>query len=524
MKKPALKLFRYPYIFIIIFAVFIAAYIFLSLQSMSSTPFMEYDGSNRAEAVRQMKAHHEFLAPLTGSPYLRNDALKLQILEFPQKFLYYHLERPPLVFDLMVASISLFGYAEVWFRMPSFLLGLSIFILLPFFIRKMDKKINATALITAFTAIVVSFDWWSSSQHALLDTAIAVFLFLSVASMLVFLENKKNLWIILSGVFLGFAILSKGQPAGMMAFPLMFLIITKEINIKQLLLFILSTSLIVSFWFIPAVSRFGFTQVVSTFIGFAGQRFATEDTTQKAPVYWYARWWFDTFRPGFSLFLVLLALDFLKRNFNKRQLLLLSYIIGSFVIYSVAKNKVWWYVLPIIPAVSLYIYHSLSHHLRGKTFSVFQLSLVIIFSSLPVFLYQRTVVALLYGIVVFAINLFVLTRKSFLLGKFNIFPYGILLTLMFFFFNFPQILPIYPETKNVSLYYKNLPGNKCLYVQDMPYESALYYSDAGEINYLQPETKLSEDCINYLMTTDVLKVSQPVYTKEDIRLYKIDDK
>jgi len=73
----------------------------------------------------------------------------------------------------------------------------------------------------------------------------------------------------------------------------------------------------------------------------------------------------------------------------------------------------------------------------------------------------------------------------------------------------------------VGRYFSRLAGNKCLYVQGMPYEGVLYYSDTGEINFLSSDTKLSTDCTNYLITPDDIARSKLIFQSGKIRLYRI---
>ncbi len=69
-----------------IFIIFIAIFCILSLQNIPSTPLLEFDGAHRAESAKQMRINHEYLAPLDGSPFLRNTDLRLQISNKPAKY------------------------------------------------------------------------------------------------------------------------------------------------------------------------------------------------------------------------------------------------------------------------------------------------------------------------------------------------------------------------------------------------------------------------------------------------------
>jgi len=97
---------------------------------MTKVPLHDFDEANRAEGARNMKNYSSYLAPLTGSPFLRNIDLFVEAKDNPLLKIYYHLERPPLYFLSMVFSSSIIGDNEFSYRLPSFVFGLMAFAVL----------------------------------------------------------------------------------------------------------------------------------------------------------------------------------------------------------------------------------------------------------------------------------------------------------------------------------------------------------------------------------------------------------
>lgn len=507
---------------VIIIIIFIVYGLFLCLKNILPNPFLEFDEAHRAESAKQMLQHKEFLVPIDGSPFLQNQDLKLLIRKSPPGYLYYHLERPPLVYWLMMASITVFSENRIFFALPSLITGISAFGIFFLIIKKIDIKAEKNALIVSLLSLLTAYDWWYISQMAQLDTVNAAFILLSLAGLLLFIKDKNNKSLIFSGIFLGLAILSKGQPAGIMAFPILFLTITRELSFKKLFYLLIPATIIVSAWIIPTGMKFGFNNVFFTFfLNFVHGRLMHEDITQQAPFYWYTRWWIDTLRPGLNLFILFFIIDVIKKNFEKKQLVLLSFIFCSFILESLSVNKVWWYVIPLIPAISLYIYLSGAHHLRQKTFSVFQLALATTASSLPLVFQSTNKEAFAYAAAILSISLFILFYKKLQIKGEYFITISLILSLLFFLLHFPRPKAIYPKTREAAEFFKSLTGNKCLYVRNMPYESALYYSNSGAIEFLKPETKLSKRCKNYLLTPDKLSNFKRIFTSGNIYLYQL---
>ena len=470
---------------------------------MLTIPFHDFDEAHRAENAKRMKEYLSFLVPLTGSSQDRNLDLRVPLRENPQHlFLYYHPERPPFVYWMMIATTSIFGTGEWAYRLPSFLTGALTIAVFVFFIIKYAKTISVHAFFIGLLSLITSADLWLSSQYAQLDTSLTFFLFLSLVTLLVYMQKRELTLLIVSGLSFALAILSKGQPAAIFIFPLLFLILAKKLTVKEFIRFCLWVLVILLPWFILLEVYFGFARVAEIFWKFAASSSMTEFSHIKAPVFWYLRWWWDSFRPGWTLFLALFIFDLLRKSFSWERQVLLSYIFGGFILFSLSVNKIWWYVLPLIPAISYYIYLSAGDYLKKNKSGLVNLSAIIFLASLPILITASNKVTILYGFAVTSLSLIFLRLNLSILSKFReaLIVISILFSLLALYRHFPAVVPFHYNTKPVALYFASLPGEKCLWVKDMPAETAIFYSNAGETPLLEQDSALIPNCTNYLIT------------------------
>ncbi|PIT97683.1 hypothetical protein COT77_00020 [Candidatus Berkelbacteria bacterium CG10_big_fil_rev_8_21_14_0_10_41_12] len=547
---------------LLVLVLFSFLFLFRSVTNITTIPFHDYDEAHRAEGARNMRLHNFFLSPLVGNPYSKNAKISFPYLLDETKTVYAQTGRPPLVFNLMAFSSSLFGDYEWVYRLPSLFLGLAVFeaiVLSVYFLAK--KKPNLLALIVALLAIITSYDWWLSAQMAHLDTAVSLFTALAVFLLILFAQNKNKFFLATSGISLALAILSKGQPAVIFLFPLIYLLLIKKISLKETFSLGLTTLIVLSPWVISFDRQLGFGAWFKTYFGgYVASPSSTKigggDPTQAAPIFWYLRWWFDTLRPGIYLFGAFFLYDLVKKRLSWQKIALLAYIFGGFGLFSYAKSKVWWYVLPIIPAISIYLYLAISDYLKERKYGLINLSLAIFLASLPLFLFRTNTVSLAYG--------FITTALVFLILKLPITDYLLRITgyilpvtnyvlrvtcyllpvarnlkleirnllfilvlatsLSLFSLRFPSPSPTHYETKEVGHFFQTLPYPKCLWVEeDFPYEAILYYSRVGELDYLDESSSLDPNCQNYLVVSKNLEDFDLVYQSDPVRLYKIEN-
>ena len=518
----------------IICLAFLILYITESMQIMSGVPFYDFDEAHRAENAKRMQEYSSFFVPLTGSNFDRVLDLRIPFKDNPDIFLYYHLERPTFIYWLMIGSTRFLGQNELAYRLPSFVLGMSVIIILIFFASKIKPTKDYFALVFAFLSLVTSGSLWLSSQYAQLDTGLTLFLFLAILLLILYCQYRNHEILLFAGISWALAVLCKGQPAVIIIFPLLYLIISKKLKLLELVKFFAFSGIVLLPWVTVLTLHFGFVNVIKIFSGFAISSAITEYLHHQAPFFWYIRWWFDSYKPGCVLFFALVISDLYHHRLDWKKLTFLSYIFGSLLILSYPKNKIWWYVLPLLPAISFYTYLSISDYIKNNSSKIFNLSLIIILASLPIFLGVSNTKAMIYGCLLVAVSILILnTHISEKVSKFypHLFLVALVFVLSMFYLKFPQITPYHWGTKPVAQYYSNLPGKKCLWTGDMPQESVLFYSNAGEVKSLNNITEISSACTNYLITPRGKKFLEIIgkdlnrfkllYRSNEIKLYEL---
>lgn len=484
---------------------FFAIYAQQAIVTMKTVPFYEFDEAHRAEQAKRMREYKSYFIPLTGSQFDRISQLSIPFKDNSILNLYYHPERPFLVYLLMIISTSLLLPEEFAYRFPSFLFGICT--LIAFFLfgfRRFSN--NFFALIIGLTVIVRSRDLWLSSMYAQLDTGLTLFLFLSLVFIIKYCEQRKSMFLCFSGLSFALAVLSKGQPAVIFAIPLLALFFLKKLTFRELRNFFLFSALLLVPWAILVSSKIGFEEFVRAFVGFA---FASTslDVHHAASPFWYGRWWVDTFRLGLVLFMAFFIRDVFSKNLDWKKITIASYCIGGLLVFSLQANKIWWYVLPMIPAIALYVFFSTYDYLKIQKDRLINIAIVIGIGSLFTFFQRRNFETLVYGAIIIFFSFLILRGKfSFYssIPRYGIFILSIVLSLHLFNQRFPSIKPYYDGVKETGQYFSKLAGKKCLWGYDMPFESALFYSNAGEISPLNDATSRSRlfyDCDhNYLIT------------------------
>ncbi len=439
----------------------------------------------------------------------------------------------------MAVSSALFGDYEWAYRLPSLFFGLAVFAAIGLGVYFLAKKsLNFLALIVALLAMATSYDWWLSAQMAHLDTTVSLFTSLAVFLLLVFAQNKNKFFLVLTSSSLALAILSKGQPAVIFLFPLIYLLMARKIKPKEALTLLTATLILLLPWIISFDYQLGLGAWLKTYTGRyltspSSTKIGGGDPTQSAPIFWYLRWWFDTLRPGIFLFGAFFLLDLVKRRLSWQKIALLIYIFAGFGLFSYAKSKVWWYVLPILPAISFYLYLAITDYLKEKKTNLINLSLVILLASLPLFLFRSNTISLAYGLITTALAFFVLNWKLenwSLIGNWELkignllFVLVLIASLSLFYPRFPSPSPTHPETKAAGQFFQTLPYPKCLLVEEgFPYEAILYYSRVGELNYLDKDSALDLNCQNYLVADKPQEAREEVFRSGSVRLYKMEN-
>lgn len=231
------------------------------LPFLGSVHLFDSDEVNYAESAREMLVTGDYLT------------VQINFEPFPEK--------PPLFFWLQVVSMKIFGINEFAARFPNILCGIASLILLYYLGRQLYGHRFGLLWILTYGAAILPFFYLKSGM---VDPWFNLFIFSGIASFIFYLDPERSKTrvrnVILSGLFLGLAVLTKG-PVAMLVFLICFLVFLSlkrfklAINTFHVGLFIIIFILIGGSWFLVQIFN-GNIDVVTEFINYQVRLFSTD--------------------------------------------------------------------------------------------------------------------------------------------------------------------------------------------------------------------------------------------------------
>ncbi|MBD0277646.1 MAG: glycosyltransferase family 39 protein [Flavisolibacter sp.] len=201
-------------------------------------------------------------------------------------------EKPPLFFWLQVLSMKLFGINEFAARFPNAVSGIVTLLCLYFIGEKLYNAIFGFLWSLVYLGSFLPFFYFKSG---IIDPIFNLFIFLStyflIQAIHFYKEKRASRYTLLSGIFIGLAILTKG-PVGLLILLLTFLTfwISKRfrpvISFKNLLLFGLSAFIVSTAWFGLEVLQHGFW-FLQRFITYQAELFSRPVAGHQQPFYYH---------------------------------------------------------------------------------------------------------------------------------------------------------------------------------------------------------------------------------------------
>ncbi len=255
-------------------------YIFIiCAASMLFFPFLghvhlfDWDEINFAECAREMIVSKEYLrAQIDFMPFW---------------------EKPPFFIWLQVLSMKLFGVGEFAARFPDALAGVVTLCVLFYAGKKIVNEKTATWWVVIYAATWLPHFYFHSG---IIDPTFNLFIFLAILQVhFLRLSGGKVMHVLLAGCFLGFAVLTKGPVALLIAALTMvvYLVINRGLNSYKLLhLFCVAfIGLIpVAAWLGLAVLHYGAAYgnwFLSEFLIYQVRLFSTEDADHGGPFFYH---------------------------------------------------------------------------------------------------------------------------------------------------------------------------------------------------------------------------------------------
>lgn len=173
-----------------IFISLLIFYLLLFLPFLGGVHLFDWDEINFAEAAREML--------VTG------DWLNVKINYEP------FWEKPPLFIWLQAISMQTFGVNEFAARLPNVLVGLVTLIVL---YKAVLQNINMNTAIWSVLVYIGSITPHFYFRTGIIDPLFNLFMFASVLSMVAAIRHERSLPFLWAGLWLGFAVLTKGPVA-----------------------------------------------------------------------------------------------------------------------------------------------------------------------------------------------------------------------------------------------------------------------------------------------------------------------
>jgi len=319
-------------------------------ENISTKALYDFDEARYAEVAKNVIKTNNWLVPLAGGP---DEPRKMPYLTLNNgSQLYPYFWKPP--FHTLVISVfyRLFGVNELAVRLPSLLSGFGILIIVFFLARKYWPKQRILPYL-AVALLVTHNDFGFLTSYGNSDSLL---LFLSLLS-LYFALDKSLKTAVLAGVFMGLAFLTKSVAVYWLPLIIFcqFLFLQTKDWFRRLVIIASVFMLALIPWHLFMCQQFGSVFINRFFLANTFERAAGLSGNQ-APIYWYLIYLLN-FWQGLVFFGVILAWKVSKALVAKKKdcWFLILWILLILVPFSLMSSKVWWYIFPIIiPVVLLF--------------------------------------------------------------------------------------------------------------------------------------------------------------------------
>ncbi|MBD7910249.1 ArnT family glycosyltransferase [Clostridium cibarium] len=328
---------KYYWIFIVIEVVFLA---FICFWNLGEFPVRDWDESRHGVSAYEMMKNNE---NIINTYNYEND--------------YWNL-KPPLSFNLIIIAFKVLGTTILAFRIPSAIAMVLTGIIVAFFIGKRYGKVESLISLIAFSACSPLYRI-HTGRHGDADALFILFFTISMISMLWIEKSKKALY--MCGFSFALAFLTKSWHAFVIvAIGGLFLIFTgyiKKYRIKQWILFFLSFAAPIGLWIIARIVEDGTKFLVEMVRYDLLKRSSEAIEGNKGSIFYYARY---ILLNGTSLvialgLIIVVGCLFYYKNWMMVKSDVIGYslwIVVPFVLFSVAKTKLDWYIIPMyIPII-----------------------------------------------------------------------------------------------------------------------------------------------------------------------------
>lgn len=275
---------------------------------------------------------------------------------------YWNL-KPPISYWAIILGYKLAGFNPLGLRIVSAISAiLTILAIAAFSLHRYGRL--ASLISTVVLTTTIPFITVHCARTGDADSLYILFFTTAIISLA--LIEKSNKWVYSFGISFALAFLTKSWHAGnIVIIGISYLILSKilfRLKAKQIVLLILSSSIPIVIWGILRYSKDGII-FFKTMIGFDLMARTSRVLEGHIGGYcyyieglqWSYFYWSLVFSGTTMAYIVLLYRYVSDKKRINCGLIIGIWIIVPFVLYTIAKTKISWYVLPIYPAMSLSI-------------------------------------------------------------------------------------------------------------------------------------------------------------------------
>lgn len=302
---------------------FIVLFVFLAcIPTIGLSALFDWDEVNFAECAREMIVSKDYF----------NVTINFQVF----------WEKPPLFIWMQALSMLVFGINEFAARFPNVIAAVFTLLALYRFGKEFFGEKFGIAWSALYACSILPFMYFNSG---IIDPWFNFFIFSGIIHFYKGIQVQTSRNFILSGLFIGLAILTKGPVAILLiggAFAVYFLFNRfKDFpSFGKTLLFLLTTLLIGSLWFILLFAT-GHQEIIQEFITYQVRLFQTQDAGHGGPLYYH---WiillFGVFPASFFL------IGYLRNKDIKRtslDIIIHGMLWFTLILFSIVKTKIVHY-------------------------------------------------------------------------------------------------------------------------------------------------------------------------------------
>ncbi len=250
-------------------------------------------------------------------------------------------EKPALLYWMTAIGFKAGLGAELAPRLPV-ALG-SVAFLIYFFVL-LRREFGERAAWYSATILATSLGWLVYSHVAITDLPMSAAF--AVAMLAILPDSTTRSRLLAAGVFLGLAVLAKGLVPLALFIPALWFL---RKRIRDLAFVFLAATLIAAPWYILVTWRNGAPFLEEFFWKHHFGRFLNSALQHERPVWFYV----PVLLAGVFPWTPLLALLFSPRLFqDRRARFLLAWLAWGFLFFSVSRNKLPGYLLPLLPPIA----------------------------------------------------------------------------------------------------------------------------------------------------------------------------